>query len=74
MKHTIVVIALYALFFRSTLSNEKVLVSAKPQPCSKALRIMVVLVVGGAAGQPKRVGERDAAQSSRWCPRLSMGE
>lgn len=39
-----------------TLSREKVLVRAKPQPCSNALRIIVALVVGGALAKPNGFG------------------
>lgn len=36
-----------------TLSKEKVFVTVKPQPCSKALLIIAVLVAGGAEAKPK---------------------
>lgn len=39
-----------------TLSNPKVLVKAKPHPCSKALLIIAVLVVGGAEARPNGFG------------------
>lgn len=55
-KTTIVYLALRVLFLLSTLSNENVLVRAKPQPCSKALRIMAALVVGGALASPNGLG------------------
>lgn len=43
-------------FCKYTLSRPKVLVRAKPQPCSKALRIMAALVVGGALASPNGLG------------------
>lgn len=39
-----------------TLSSANVLVRAKPHPCSKALLIMAVLVVGGAEARPNGLG------------------
>lgn len=44
------------VFCKYTLSRPKVLVRAKPQPCSKALRIMAALVVGGALASPNGLG------------------
>lgn len=39
-----------------TLSSPNVLVKAKPHPCSKALLIIAVLVVGGAEARPNGLG------------------
>ena len=49
---------------RPTLSNEKVLVRAKPHPSRKALRIMAVEVVGGAEARPKGLGNLRPAIST----------
>lgn len=46
----------FAVFCKYTLSRPKVLVRANPQPCSKALRIMAALVVGGALASPNGLG------------------
>lgn len=46
----------FSVICKYTLSRPKVLVRAKPQPCSKALRIMGVLVVGGALASPNGLG------------------
>ena len=37
---------------------------ANPQPCSKALRIMAVEVVGGAEARPKGLGKRMPQRST----------
>lgn len=56
-----------------TLSREKVLVRAKPQPCSKALRIIAALVVGGALARPN--GFRNLIpHTSTLMSTVSMGE
>lgn len=56
-----------------TLSSEKVLVTAKPQPCSKALRIIAVLVVGGALAKPNGLGNL-SPHTSTLMSTVSMGE
>jgi len=47
---------IFSVFCVYTLSRPKVLVRANPQPCSKALRIMAALVVGGALASPNGLG------------------
>lgn len=56
-----------------TLSREKVLVRANPQPCSKALRIIGVLVVGGALARPNGFGNL-IPHISTLMSTVSMGE
>ena len=48
-----------------SLSREKVLVTAKPHPASKALRTIGQEVVGGAEARPKGFGNLERQRISR---------
>lgn len=59
------------IYIYNTLSKPNVLVRAKPHPCSKALLIIAVLVVGGAEASPNGLGNL-IPQTSRLMSTSSM--
>ena len=57
--------ALGATLVTMSLSREKVLVTAKPHPASKALRTIGQEVVGGAEARPNGFGNLERQRISR---------